>query len=150
MILSLQNYVTLFYKKYLKGKRMEKIVPEHKHLIVRAEINNAPKDPDWVKEWLTSLVDKINMKICSGPHTAYVDIPGNSGVTGVVVIETSHIAVHVWDEPDPALFQLDVYTCGPFDMDVIFDDINQFNPSKVEWKYLDREHGLNEVSKSTQ
>jgi hypothetical protein len=61
MILSLQNYVTLFYKKYLKGKHMEKIVPEHKHLIVRAEINNAPKDPDWVKEWLTSLVDKMHM-----------------------------------------------------------------------------------------
>jgi S-adenosylmethionine/arginine decarboxylase-like enzyme len=71
-------------------------------------------------------------------------------VTGVVVIETSHIAVHVWDEPDPALFQLDVYTCGPFDMDIIFDDINQFDPSKVEWKYLDREHGLNEVSTSAQ
>lgn len=150
MILLSQNYVTPFYKNYLKGKNMEKVVPEHKHLIIRAEIKNAPKDPDWVKEWLSSLVDKIDMKICSGPHTAYVDIPGNSGVTGVVVIETSHIAVHVWDEPDPALFQLDVYTCGPFDMDVIFDDIDQFNPSKVEWKYLDREHGLNEVSKSTQ
>lgn len=150
MILSLQNCVTLFYKNYFKGKDMEKIVPEHKHLIIRAEINNAPKDPDWVKEWLSLLVDKINMKICSGPHTAYVDIPGNSGVTGVVVIETSHIAVHVWDEPDPALFQLDVYTCGPFDMDIIFDDINQFDPSKVEWKYLDREHGLNEVSTSAQ
>ncbi len=150
MILSLRNYATLFYKNYIKGKDMEKVVPEHKHLIIRAEIKNAPKDPDWVKEWLSSLVDKIDMKICSGPHTAYVDIPGNSGVTGVVVIETSHIAVHVWDEPDPALFQLDVYTCGPFDMDVIFDDIDQFNPSKVEWKYLDREHGLNEVSKSAQ
>ena len=126
------------------------VIPEHKHLIIRAEINNAPKDPAWVKEWLSSLVDKIDMKICSGPHTAYVDSPGNSGVTGVVVIETSHIAVHVWDEPDPALFQLDVYTCGPFDMDIIFDDINQFDPSKVEWKYLDREHGLNEVSTSAQ
>ena len=33
-------------------------------------------------------------------------------------------------------------------MDIIFDDIEQFNPTKVEWKYLDREHGLNEVSKS--
>ena len=150
MILSLQNYATLFYKNYIKGKNMERIVPEHKHLIIRAEINNAPKDPEWIKEWLTLLVDKIDMKICSGPHTAYVDIPGNSGVTGVVVIETSHIAVHVWDEPDPALFQLDVYTCGPFDMNIIFDDIDQFSPSKVEWKYLDREHGLNEVSKSAQ
>ena len=109
---------------------MQPTIPEHKHLIVRAEIHNPPKDPDWVKDWLTSLVDKIGMKICSGPHTAYVDIPGNSGVTGVVVIETSHIAIHVWDEADPALLQLDVYTCGPFDMDILFDDIQQFNPTK--------------------
>ena len=97
---------------------------------------------------MTKLVDKIGMKICSGPHTAYVDIPGNSGVTGVVVIETSHIAIHVWDEAEPALLQLDVYTCGPFDMDTIFEDLEQFNPTKVEWKYLDREHDLTEVSKS--
>ena len=127
---------------------MEKIVPEHKHLIVRAEVHKPPTDPDWVKEWMTKLVDKIGMKICSGPHTAYVDIPGNSGVTGVVVIETSHIAIHVWDEAEPALLQLDVYTCGRFDMDTIFEDLEQFNPTKVEWKYLDREHDLTEVSKS--
>lgn len=50
MILLSQNYVTPFYKNYLKGKNMEKVVPEHKHLIIRAEIKNAPKDPDWVKE----------------------------------------------------------------------------------------------------
>ena len=41
-----------------------------------------------------------------------------------------------------------VYTCGPFDMDTIFEDLEQFNPTKVEWKYLDREHDLTEVSKS--
>ena len=127
---------------------MNKVVPEHKHLIVRAEVNNPPKDPEWVKEWLTSLVSKIGMTILSGPHTAYVEQPGNAGVTGVVVIETSHIAIHVWDESIPALMQLDVYTCGPFDMEIIFDEIEKMDPTKIEWKYLDREHGLNEVSKS--
>ena len=33
---------------------------------------------------------------------------------------------------------------------IIFNEIEQMNPSKVEWKYLDREHGLTEVSKSVQ
>ena len=28
-------------------------------------------------------------------------------------METSHIAMHIWDEPNPALVQLDVYTWPP-------------------------------------
>ena len=88
------------------------------------------------------------MKVCQGPITAYVDVPGNKGITGVVIIETSHIALHVWDEAEPALVQLDVYTCGPFDKELIFKELEHWDPVKVEWKYLDREHGLHEVSKS--
>ena len=125
---------------------MQKTIPEHKHLIVRAEIHKPPTEPDWVKEWLTSLVDKIGMKICSGPHTAYVDIPGNSGVTGVVVIETSHIAIHVWDEPNPALMQIDVYSCAEFDPYKIAEKIKQdFDVVKIDYKYLNRETGLKPI-----
>lgn len=117
----------------------------HKHLIIRAETKNTPRDPSWAHSWLRGLVDKIGMKICQGPITAYVDVPGNAGLTGVVIIETSHIAMHVWDESDPGLIQLDVYTCGPFDPNIIFEELKQFDPIKVEYKYLDREHGLTEV-----
>ena len=63
----------------------------------------------------------------------------------ICIIETSHIAMHVWDEPSPALIQLDVYTCGSLDINIIFEELKQFEPVKVEYKYLDREHGLNEV-----
>ena len=118
---------------------------EHKHLIIRAEVSNPPKDEIWLQGWLTTLVDKINMKICRGPVTAYVDMPGNEGLTGVVIIETSHIAIHVWDEIEPALVQLDVYTCGSLDKEIIFAELEQWNPTKVEWKFLDREFGLTEV-----
>jgi S-adenosylmethionine/arginine decarboxylase-like enzyme len=124
---------------------VDKVVPEHKHLIIRAEVNSPPKEAEWVKDWLGHLVEKIGMTICDGPHASYVDVPGNCGVTGVVIIETSHIAIHVWDEPNPALIQLDVYTCGPFNKQDIFDELQQFEPSKVEWKFLDREHGLKEL-----
>tara|TARA_B110000977_G_C10924331_1_gene434421 strand:+ start:339 stop:728 length:390 start_codon:yes stop_codon:yes gene_type:complete len=127
---------------------MSIVVPEHKHLIIRAEVNKPPKDASWVHGWLGSLVEKIGMKVCQGPITAYVDVPGNAGVTGVVIIETSHIAIHVWDEPSPALVQLDVYTCGPFDKELIFAELEGMAPVKVEWKYLDREFDLTEVSRS--
>ena len=118
----------------------------HKHLIIRAEINNPPKDPEWVINWLKELTGKIGMKICMGPISAYVDVPGNRGVTAVVVIETSHMAIHVWDEGSPSLIQMDVYTCGQLDTDIIFKELEQFEPVKVEYKYLDREHGLTEIS----
>jgi S-adenosylmethionine/arginine decarboxylase-like enzyme len=118
---------------------------EHKHLIIRAEVSNPPKDEHWLHGWLVTLVDKIGMKVCRGPVTAYVDMPGNEGLTGVVVIETSHIAIHVWDAINPALVQLDVYTCGFLDKEIIFAELEQWNPTKVEWKLLDREFGLNEV-----
>jgi S-adenosylmethionine/arginine decarboxylase-like enzyme len=117
----------------------------HKHLIVRAEVKTPPKDRNWLHGWLNNLVSSIGMKVCQGPIVSYIDVPGNRGLTGVVIIETSHIAIHVWDESDPGLIQLDVYTCGPFDPTVIFNELNVFEPVKVEFKYLDRENGLTEV-----
>ena len=117
----------------------------HKHLIIRAEVNNTPKSPQWAHKWLTQLVEKIGMVICQGPITAYVNDEGNRGLTGVVVIETSHIALHCWDEETPGLLQLDVYTCGPFKESIIFEEIKQFDPVKMEYKYLDRQKNLTEI-----
>jgi len=113
----------------------------HKHLIVRAELGYCPDNPEWVHEWLVHLVDVIGMKILAGPIVARVDnVVGNIGCTGVVVIETSHIAVHFWEET--GLMQLDVYTCGAFDKEVIFDELGLLEPTKLEYMFLDREHGL--------
>ena len=117
----------------------------HKHLIIRAEVNNTPKSTQWAHKWLTQLVEKIGMVVCQGPITAYVNDEGNRGLTGVVVIETSHIALHCWDEESPGLLQLDAYTCGPFEESIIFEEIKQFDPVKMEYKYLDREKNLTEI-----
>jgi S-adenosylmethionine decarboxylase len=114
---------------------------QHKHLIVRAELDNCPDNEPWIEEWLINLVDLLGMKILAGPIVARVDdVEGNIGCTGVVIIETSHIAVHFWEET--GLMQLDVYTCGHLDKYVILDELQYMMPTKVEWKFLDREHGL--------
>ena len=75
---------------------------QHKHLIVRAEVKQPPTDQKkWAHTWLTELVSKIGMQICQGPITTYLDMPGNIGLTGLVITETSYIALHCWDETDP-------------------------------------------------
>jgi S-adenosylmethionine/arginine decarboxylase-like enzyme len=88
------------------------------------------------------LVDKIGMKVLMGPYAVYSDMEGNQGLTAVTIIETSHIALHVWDEAEPALMQLDVYTCSHLDINQVFESIQEWEPTKVEYKYIDREHGL--------
>jgi S-adenosylmethionine/arginine decarboxylase-like enzyme len=118
---------------------------EHKHLIIRAEIENPPVDPIWATNWLKHLVSKIGMKILMGPIATYCNVPGNAGLTAAVIIETSHIVLHVWDEGDVAELQFDVYTCSHLNPQDIFDELSQFDPIKIEYKYLNREKGLTEV-----
>ena len=117
-------------------------VLEHKHLIVRAELSCPPKDPLYITKWLRDLVDRIGMKVLMGPYSVYSPMVGNQGLTAVVIIETSHIALHVWDECDPGLMQLDVYTCSTLNIEDVFDHIKEFEPTKVEYKYIDRENSL--------
>lgn len=123
----------------------------HKHLIIRAEIGVPPIDPDYIKNtWMPRLVDTIGMKILEGPFSVYSEMAGNRGLTAVTIIETSHIAMHVWDEDEPAMMQLDIYTCGPLDPYDVVQAIAEFEPSLIEMKYLDREHGLIELPLPTE
>lgn len=118
----------------------------HKHLIIRAEVNNPPKEVDQLTEWLKEFIASINMKIMLGPYVAYCNNEGNRGITGVAVIETSHIAMHVWDEPVPALMQLDVYSCAEFDPYKIAEKIKKdFDVVKLDYKFLNRETGLKPI-----
>ena len=121
--------------------------PEHKHLIIRAEINQPPieKDKQHISDWMRKLIKTIDMKLLAGPYCEYVDVPGNEGLTCVCIIETSHSAMHVWDAQKPALIQLDVYTCGPFKPIVVIDKLKEFDPVSIHWKYLDRESDLKTV-----
>jgi S-adenosylmethionine/arginine decarboxylase-like enzyme len=120
---------------------------EHKHLIIRAELKNPPKCAEAIQDWMKLLVDKIDMKILMGPYAVYSDMVGNQGLTAVTIIETSHIAMHVWDEVNPALMQLDVYTCSKLNVDDVFLALSDFMPVNVEFKYIDREHDLTLLDK---
>lgn len=114
----------------------------HKHIIVRAEVTKPLNDVEITKVWMNELIQKINMKKLAGPLVEYCHTPGNTGITSVVIIETSHCAIHIWDECTPALVQLDVYTCSTLPIDKVLEHLQVMEPTKVEYKYLDREHEL--------
>ena len=119
----------------------------HKHLIIRAEAVSPPMEVPHLTDWLHNFIDFINMKVFMGPYVVYHNVPGNRGITGAAIIETSHIVMHVWDEPSPALMQFDVYSCGEFDAETICKKIQKdFNIVKIDYKFLDRETGLKDVS----
>ena len=115
----------------------------HKHLLVNARVTNPMNTEEHGIEFLKFLVDQINMKIIKGPFASYVDAEGNKGLTAIVMIETSHIAFHIWDEPNPGLLQFDLYTCGSLDLDKAISILKEyFTIESGEYVLYDRENGF--------
>jgi len=124
----------------------------HKHIIVRAECMKPPRECDKAVVWWEQLVNDIGMvklDLPQNPICGYVDTPGNEGLTICGIIETSHIAMHVWDATEPALVQLDVYTCSTLNLQKVVDALQEFEPQKIEYKLFDREFAIEEKGSQT-
>jgi len=114
----------------------------HKHLLIYAQVNKPPTDAVQLNDWLANLVSLIDMKILMGPYSKYLDVEGNRGITGIVVIETSHISCHFWDEEKPGLLQMDVYSCKEFDSSIVEKALQAFEPILIKTILIDRNDGL--------
>jgi S-adenosylmethionine/arginine decarboxylase-like enzyme len=118
---------------------------QHKHLLVRAEVTSPPLEMDNLDRMLEQLVKMIDMKILSGPHTAWCPVEGNMGWSGTVIIETSSITFHSWLEDHYPVIQLDVYSCKDFAVETVMQWLSRFNPTQVDYKFIDRETGFRTI-----
>ena len=80
------------------------------HLIVDGE-TDGPVSAKIVEKILKDLPAKINMSVIDGPHVVQ-GVPENPGVTGIEVIDKSHIVIHTFDENNT--ISIDVFSCKPF------------------------------------
>ena len=120
-------------------------IPLHKHLLINGRTNTPPTSRLRTKAWLRELVLDIGMKRIGGPFVRYVRAEGNRGLTAVVMIETSHIALHVWEEGDKPYFRFDLYTCGPLHHKTVLGSVRKFlNVPEMEWIAYDREKGFDQ------
>ena len=116
---------------------------QHKHLIVNGFIQRPFMKQYQAKRFLNDLVEAIGMKKIIEPVAKYVRSEGNRGMTAAVLIETSHIAFHIWDEEEPAKIRFDLYTCGSLDAHRVLHLLDkQFGFTDIGWLLLDRETGF--------
>lgn len=115
----------------------------HNQLLINGFSDTPPTDEAFIKQWMENLVHEIDMKIIQGPYTAYVTKEGNRGLTAIVMIETSHIALHVWDEENPGMIQFDLYTCSTLPVQDVIDNL-KLNLGLKDYSYMviERENGF--------
>lgn len=116
----------------------------HNQLLINGYSDTPPTDEAFIKQWMEDLVKQIDMKIIQGPYTAYVTKEGNRGLTAIVMIETSHIALHVWDEDQPGMIQFDLYTCSTLPVESVIDNLKT-NLGLKDYSYMviERAQGFN-------
>jgi S-adenosylmethionine/arginine decarboxylase-like enzyme len=119
---------------------------KHLQQIIIGEITKPPTDVEVVKQFMRDLVESIGMKRLIEPQAVYVEVAGNKGMTSCVLIETSHIAWHVWDEQSPSLLQFDLYTCGNLDPEQVLGIVTDFfGLTNYSMKVFDRAIELKEI-----
>ena len=100
----------------------------------------AVKKPEYIAEFATALVEKINMVAFGDPivvHFADHD-EYKAGYTLIQLIETSNINAHFVDINGDCY--LDVFSCMWFDMDDVLAILSQyFNPKSVNYNFLTRQ-----------
>ena len=119
---------------------------KHLQQIIIGQVTNPPTDVDVVKQFMRDLVEAIGMKRLIEPQAVYVEAVGNKGMTSCVLIETSHIAWHVWDEQTPGLLQFDLYTCGDLNPDQVLSIVKEFfGLTTYSMKVFNRSEELKEI-----
>jgi S-adenosylmethionine/arginine decarboxylase-like enzyme len=119
----------------------------HLQQIIIGQVTKPPTDVEVVKQFMRDLVESIGMKRLIEPQAIYVEAVGNRGMTSCVLIETSHIAWHVWDEETPGLLQFDLYTCGQLVPNQVLGIVKDFfGLTNYSVKVFDRAKELTEIS----
>lgn len=112
----------------------------HKHIIIDAFVLRPMTKPEEVVAWLNRLVSKVEMEVFMEARARYDETPGNEGVTGDVVITTSHASIHIWSQQERPRVSFDLYSCKDFsDRDVI-DMVKEMEATELRHIVIDRNH----------
>ena len=110
----------------MKGKHLIIDLKKCKHMPPYNEVYNL----------LEYLVKLVHMKKLSGPHIVN-GAPYNPGITGFIIIETSHISIHTFEKDNS--ISMDLYSCKTFNhKNVLKEVMNTFQPKDIIYKIIPR------------
>lgn len=118
---------------------------KHEHLLVQAKVVKPIVDCQIARTWLLELIDRIGMKVMAGPIVEDCIVPGNEGISGAVILSTSHSVLHIWPLDDIPTIQFDLYSCSSIDLPTIWKHLEVMEPVSIEYKFLDRSNGFKSI-----
>lgn len=111
------------------------------HLMIDGYHANAQKldDLDLIRGVLDDLPAHMDMTKVMAPHVQRYGglIPADSGVTGVVIVAESHIAIHTF--PQRGFLSVDVFSCKEFDVQrALTYLVDSFEMGRFETHFINR------------
>lgn len=119
----------------------------HRHIMVNARVARIPSI-DECRIWLDELVSLVEMNTLVPATCVPCTDTGNEGITGTVVISTSHAAFHYWspESSEPRRLSFCLYSCAPFDPKVVLDYIHEFwSTEDCRYRLLDRSWEIDDL-----
>jgi S-adenosylmethionine decarboxylase len=112
---------------------LTEITPWGYHLTIDARDcdPSAIRDPDTIDAFARALVREIDMVPYGDPQIIHFGSGDKAGFTLVQLIETSNICAHFVEETND--LYLDVFSCKPFDEDVVIRLVGQFFEHKASF-----------------
>jgi S-adenosylmethionine/arginine decarboxylase-like enzyme len=106
--------------------------------VARCDIDKA-RDPEYIKKFISDLVDKIDMIPHGEPIMVHFakDTP-KAGWTAFQLIETSNITAHFLDNNGD--LYLDIFSCKNFNEHIVLQMLTDyFDPKEVQLQFIPRQ-----------
>lgn len=112
----------------------------HWHLFADVQVGQPLLTCDKANAFLARVVATAGMTIIGGPYSVLGVVPGNEGVSSVVLLDLSSASVHEWPDHKPyALLHLDLYTCGARPSEDAFTSLfKELDPRELHIRVLPR------------
>jgi len=103
------------------------------HLIIDLWTERSLNDSNYIESILKDCVEKIGATLLSSHFHNFCPI----GVTGVLILEESHISIHTWPEYNYAA--IDIFTCRNIKSDNAIAILKKsFDPTKIRIQKIQR------------
>ena len=97
----------------------------------------ALSDVSLIFDFLDKLPSMIGMQKIGSPQIARFEDEALAGVTGIIMIVTSHISIHTYALK--GCFFLDVFSCKPFEPAIVIAEVNKrFKPEHTNIAFVQR------------
>lgn len=114
--------------------------PDHLKFFATVTLHKQPFKSEQVRDWLTRLVKTVDMQELMPAEALECDDLGNEGVSGIVMLKTSHSSIHIWDRTELPYAKMMLYSCKAFNIEPILAMFVELGARVCRWELRDCNH----------